>query len=89
MPDEQKSPNKRVVDDFHLNSDLNEGRQAQHHTLGFGANEASPGTHKHDGNDSYPLLQDFILTGSKSGGGALNSVIAALVQLGATDNTTA
>ena len=83
------SPDKRIVDDFHLHSDVDERRDSQHHTLGFGANQASPGSHKHDGNDSYQLLEGTEITGSKSGGGALASVIAALVSLGAKDSTTA
>lgn len=89
MPDDKASPDKRVVDDFHLHSDVDETRSSQHHTLGFGANQASPGSHKHDGNDSYQLLENVEITGSRSGGGALASVISALVGLGAKDSTTA
>lgn len=82
-------PEGRVVNEFHTNDDTDKDSNAHHHTLGAGANQASPGSHRHDGTDSIALLQDFELSGSKSSGTALNSIILALVQLGATDNTTA
>ena len=36
----------------HTNSDKNSSRIAQHHSLGIGSNEASPGDHIHDGKTS-------------------------------------
>ncbi len=81
-------PPAETVDDFHTNSDVNSRRQAQHHTLGPGEFEASPGPHNHRGGDSVLLLSGVTLTGSRGGNVALLSVIQALVALGATDNTT-
>jgi hypothetical protein len=37
---------------FHLNSDRDAGPTAQHHTLGLGPSQASPGNHTHDGRNS-------------------------------------
>lgn len=86
---DENRPASRVVDDFHTNSDLDRDWNAQHHTLGAGSNQASPGDHKHDGADSFQLLEGVTLSGAKGGNTALASVIAALVSLGATDSTTA
>lgn len=82
-------PEGRVVNEFHSNDDVDKDANAHHHTLGSGSNQASPGAHRHDGTDSLSLLEGFELSGSKAGNLALGSVIQALVQLGATDNTTA
>ncbi len=40
---------------FHLNSDRDAGPTAQHHTLGIGPSQASPGNHTHDGRNSKRL----------------------------------
>jgi hypothetical protein len=40
---------------FHLNSDRDAGPTAQHHTLGLGPSQASPGNHTHDGRNSKRL----------------------------------
>jgi hypothetical protein len=40
---------------FHLNSDRDAGSTAQHHTLGLGPGQASPGNHNHDGRNSKRL----------------------------------
>lgn len=82
-------PPQRMVNEFHTNDDLNRDAQAHHHSLGIGVNEAASGAHNHDGSNSVQLLAGFTLTGSRSGGGALISVISALEQLGAQDSTTA
>lgn len=82
-------PEARVVNEFHSNDDVDKDSNAHHHTLGAGANQASPGPHRHDGTDSVSLLEGFELSGSKGGNLAVGSIIQALVQLGATDNTTA
>jgi hypothetical protein len=37
---------------FHLNSDRDAGPTSQHHTLGLGPSQASPGNHTHDGRNS-------------------------------------
>jgi hypothetical protein len=45
---------------FHLNSDRDAGPTAQHHTLGLGPGQASPGNHNHDGRNSKRIkLQDI------------------------------
>ena len=82
-------PESRVVNEFHTNDDVDKDSNAHHHTLGGGANQASPGSHRHDGTDSVSLLEGIEIAGSRGGNLALQSVISALVSLGATDNTTA
>lgn len=73
---------------LHENADTDGGVGSIHHTLGPGRFQAAAGSHRHDGGDSGLLLDGVNLTGSRSGGAALSSVIAALVALGATDATT-
>lgn len=73
----------------HAKSDVDSATYAQHHTLGTNHNQATCGDHVHDGTSSRKIASTIILTGSRSGGTALTSVIAALVALGATDTTTA
>lgn len=79
----------QVVEKFHRNSDVDASKTSQHHTIGPGANQVASGVHNHDGTETRALLDGVNLTGSKAGNAALASVIAALVALGATDNTTA
>lgn len=81
-------PGPKVVSEFHVNSDKDSSADAQHHTLGPGVNQAASGAHNHDGTNSPRLLDGFILSGSKTTGAALASVISALVMLGAQDETT-
>lgn len=81
-------PSPQVVSEFHSNSDVDAERDSQHHTLGTGVNQASPGSHRHDGNDSFQLLESVEIVGAKGGNTALASVIAALVSMGAKDSTT-
>lgn len=78
-----------VVKSFHKRSDVDSSAQAQHHTLGQKAGQAASGDHNHDGANSRKLLKGTTITGSRSGGAALVSVIDALEKLGATDATTA
>lgn len=82
-------PTARQVAEFHIFSDKDSSADAQHHTLGTGTNQASPGSHNHDGGNSVALLANYTISGSRSSGAALVSVIEALVQLGATDSTIA
>ena len=82
-------PEGKVVNEFHSNDDTDRDANAHHHTLGANANQAAPGSHRHDGSDSILLLQGITLAGAKGGNTALASVISALVQLGATDSTSA
>lgn len=81
-------PAPKVVSEFHTNDDVDSSSDAHHHTLGPGANQASPGYHNHDGSNSVQLLSGVILSGSKTTGAALASVVSALVMLGAQDETT-
>lgn len=82
-------PPQRMVNEFHTNDDLDRDGQAHHHSLGISVNQAASGAHNHDGSNSVQLLAGFTLTGSRASGAALLSVISALEQLGAEDNTTA
>lgn len=43
------------VNILHLNSDKDAGAGALHHTLGLGPTQASPGSHRHNGRDSYRI----------------------------------
>lgn len=82
-------PEGKVVNEFHTNDDVDKDANAHHHTLGSGANQAASGSHRHDGTDSLQLLEGYTLSGSKGTATAMNGIIAALVQLGAVDNTSA
>lgn len=84
----RSSADATAVDDFHQQSDADTRSEAQHHTLGLKADQASPGNHTHDGGTSAPLWAGQTITGSRGGNMALASVIAILVQKGATDATT-
>lgn len=86
----QQKPSPREVADFHTNDDVDSRTQAHHHTLGSRHEQAAPGDHAHDGGTSTSQiipLNGFNITGSRSSGAALNSIIAALVQLGAKNST--
>ena len=84
-----RSPSAEEVQNFHTNADTDSRREAIHHTLGAGDNQATAGNHDHRGGDSILLLSSVTLTGSRGGNVALLSVIQALVALGAVDSTTA
>lgn len=84
-----RPPSAEDVERFHTQADTDARKEAIHHTLGSGTNQAAPGDHTHRGGDSLPLLGGITLTGSRGGNIALLSVIQALVALGATDSTTA
>lgn len=48
----------------HLDADTDSGVTAIHHTLGHGAFQASPGSHRHDGRDSNQIkLADLVGVG--------------------------
>ncbi len=89
IPGENRFPSAREVTTFHNNADTDLRRESIHHTLGPSVHQAASGGHNHDGNNSAKLLGNVTLVGSRGGNAALTSVIAALVQLGATDSTTA
>jgi len=79
----------RVVQQIHMQDDLDTARDAHHHTLGISSNQASPGNHNHDGSNSPQLMAGVVITGAKGGNVALANLIAALAAtFGFTDNTT-
>lgn len=78
----------KEVERLHKNADTDGSAKSMHHTLGPGINQSSPGGHTHRGGDSALLLEGTSISGSRGSGAALQSVIAALVELGASDNTT-
>lgn len=82
-------PSATQVRDFHTYADTDATQDSLHHTLGPGQNQASPGTHRHNGSDSTLLFEGISITGAKGSNTALASVISLLVQFGATDSTTA
>lgn len=85
-----KRPPSKDVTDFHTNSDVDAHKEAQHHTIGTGVNQAASGAHNHRGGDSVRLGVGLKITGAKGGNTALSSVIAAMVEiLGVEDQTTA
>lgn len=86
--DENPKPPGQVVDDFHENSDVDSRAEAQHHTLGPGPNQSSPGDHTHDGGDSALLLEGETISGSRATDAWRLSVNAILVRLGASDQST-
>lgn len=45
-------PSSEQTNKAHANSDVDSAVTAQHHRLGTGHNQASPGDHKHDGHTS-------------------------------------
>lgn len=81
-------PPANEVDDFHTNADTDIRSESLHHTLGPGNTQASAGNHTHNGGDSPLLLSGMTITGSRGANVAMVSVIAALVRLGATDQST-
>lgn len=82
------SPGADAVDLFHQNADVDVRKESMHHTLGPVGTQASPGDHNHDGGSSALLLEGFTITGSRSDGTALLSVIQTVVRLGAKDSST-
>lgn len=85
---EEETPTAEEVDRVHTNADTDTRAESLHHTLGARETQAAPGSHRHDGGDSVLLLEGVIVTGSKAGNLALQSVISALVRLGAEDSST-
>lgn len=85
---ENPKPSANTVADFHTNADTDSRPESIHHTLGPNPAQSSPGDHTHDGGSSPLILVGFTLTGSRGGNAAMTSLIACLVRLGATDQTT-
>ncbi|MFG2268094.1 hypothetical protein [Streptomyces sp. NPDC048720] len=101
--DQSSGPGKGALESNidHGQSDVDSGPRSQHHTLGMGRNQSSPGNHIHDGISSSklgPMQMDpagnnqipaLVLTGSKGGNAALTNLIAMLKNvINFTDNTT-
>jgi len=86
---EEQRPAPQIVADFHTNSDMDQDKESQHHTIGTGEFQAAAGSHTHNGSDSFQLLTNEEVTGSRGGNTALASVIAILVRMGAKDSSTA
>lgn len=85
---EQDAISAKDVNKFHNKSDVDSSATAQHHTIGPRANQVPSGTHNHDGRNSKKIFEGVTLTGAKGGNAAVASIVAALVQQGAIDNTT-
>lgn len=81
-------PSRKEVEKFHTNADTDGNEGSIHHTLGPAKHQASPGDHDHRGGQSVAILTGVTISGSRGGNAALASVIAALVELGASDATT-
>lgn len=83
-----KKATSEEVTQFHTNSDVDSRPEAQHHTIGNGPNNAAAGDHDHR-TKGKKILDGVVITGSKAGTNAAfnGSVLAALVALGAKDNS--
>jgi hypothetical protein len=53
-------PKGPEVNKFHTNSDKDVAQTSQHHTLGLGHNQSSPGNHKHNGVDSVLIAKGLV-----------------------------
>lgn len=80
-----QSPDPKVVNQFHARSDNDSGTEAQHHTLGVKANQASPGDHLHDGRASKKLLDGHIIQNAPAtyNQAQIQDIVDALRRLGA------
>lgn len=84
-----KPPTSEQVQKIHEKSDKDGSPKSQHHTLGPGPNQASPGNHTHDGGASPYLLSSVTFTGSRATFSAIElQLMNALILLGAVDSTT-
>lgn len=88
-PGLSSAPSAKDVEQFHTNSDADVRPQSQHHTIGVGPNQAAAGDHNHYDGKSAQLFAGKTITGSKTNGTALASVIQILVDGGAVDASTA
>jgi len=82
-------PDQRAVLALHRNDDVDSRPESHHHTLGQGRNNASPGSHVHDGTLSAPLLGTSI-TGSRTNNmpDIMNQLLNELQKIGLTNATT-
>jgi len=87
MTQPNSSPPPDTVNKFHSNCDVDSSQSAQHHTLGQGQNQGSPGTHTHNGKNSKRIGDGldaaFPITANAAYSQAqMQSVIDALRDLG-------
>lgn len=76
------TPTPDDVNTFHLNSDRDSSRNAQHHTLGIGPYQASPGNHRHDGRDSAQLdFNDLLNSWMNIDGGTPSTIYTPIPHL--------
>ena len=47
-----ESPGAAAINKLHANCDVDTSTTSQHHTLGIGANQSTPGNHTHNGKNS-------------------------------------
>lgn len=80
----------RDVNRIHTKSDVNSSANSQHHTIGTGRNESASGSHNHGGKDSNKIGQGLglVVTGSRGGNAALNSLLTELAKVVAFTNST-
>lgn len=88
MAEGLRRPGPAEVSEFHTFADTDSGKEAVHHTLGAGPNQAASGAHNHDGANSVQLIPGTAITGVKASVAWASSVNAILVSLGAVDNST-
>jgi hypothetical protein len=79
---------REQVTAFHEKADTDGSEGSIHHTLGPRKGQASPGDHEHRGGSSIALFSGVTVSGSRTDGTAVASIIAAMVDLGAVDETT-
>lgn len=68
--DTREKVSAKQINEAHRASDLDSGANAQHHTLGPKANQASPGDHIHDGRTSKRIGTGMNITVQTSSGTA-------------------
>ena len=66
------------VAELHRQADTDSQPGAAHHTLGPSMTQASPGNHKHNGQDSPELFTPTSVIGSRGGNAALANLLIAL-----------
>jgi hypothetical protein len=68
------SPDSATVTKFHANCDADGAVTAQHHTLGIGHNQSSPGDHNHNGKNSKRIGKGLDVTFPSVAAGAYSAV---------------
>lgn len=81
-PFNPNTPNGEDVNSFHLNDDVDKSALSHHHTLGVGDTQASPGSHRHDGTDSFQIDYNSLLNLPTGGAADYTSTVKHEVKLG-------